>query len=118
MTDTLKDTGIIQTLVERLSNQRLPRALDLKAKVDAGEKLSDYDLKFLEEVFADAQHIRPLVERHPEYQELAAKMVGLYKEIMDKAMENEPERWTCRGHPSGLSGLPVPTADSDGTHRL
>jgi uncharacterized membrane protein YfbV (UPF0208 family) len=89
MTDSSQDAGVIQALVERLSNQRLPRALDLKEKVDAGEPLSNYDLQFLEEVFADAQHIRPLVERHPEYQELASRMVRLYKEIMDKAMENE-----------------------------
>jgi hypothetical protein len=89
MTDTSQDAGVIQTLVERLSNQRLPRALDLKAKVEAGETLSNFDLQFLEEVFADAKHIGPLVERHPEYQELAARMVHLYKEIMDKAMENE-----------------------------
>lgn len=89
MTDTSQDAGVIQTLVERLSNQRLPRALDLKAKVDAGETLSNFDLQFLEEVFDDAKHIRPLVERHPEYQELVARMTHLYKEIMDKAMENE-----------------------------
>jgi hypothetical protein len=89
MTDTSQDAGVIQTLVERLSNQRLPRALDLKAKVDAGDTLSDFDLRFLEDVFADAQHIRPLVERHPEYQELAARMIRLYKEILDKAMANE-----------------------------
>lgn len=89
MTDGSQDAGLIQVLVERLSNQRLPRALDLKAKVDAGEKLSNFDLQFLEEVFADAQKIRPLIERHPEYQELAARMLHLYKEILDKATENE-----------------------------
>lgn len=89
MTDGSQDAGLIQVLVERLSNQRLPRALDLKAKVDAGEKLSDFDLQFLEEVFADAHKIRPLIERHPEYQELAARMLHLYKEILDKASENE-----------------------------
>lgn len=89
MTDGSQDAGLIQVLVERLSNQRLPRALDLKAKVDAGEQLSNFDLQFLEEVFADAQKIRPLIERHPEYQELAARMLHLYKEILDKATENE-----------------------------
>lgn len=89
MTDTSRDTGIIQTLVERLNNQRLPRALDLKARVDAGGTLSNPDLQFLEEVFADTQNIRPLAERHPEYQELIAQVIHLYKEILDKAMENE-----------------------------
>jgi phosphotransferase system IIA component len=89
MTDTSHDPGVIHTLVERLNTQRLPRALDLKKKVDAGEKLSEFDLHFLEEVFHDADKIRPLVNRHPEYQQLVARIVKLYKEILDKATENE-----------------------------
>ena len=89
MTDSSSDANTIQTLVERLSNQRLPRVLDLKDKVDAGEKLGDYDLQFLKNVFTDAQNVQSLVERHPEYQELAIRVIHLYKEIMDKAMENE-----------------------------
>lgn len=90
MTDLSKhDPGRIQVLVERLNTQRLPQALDLKDKVDAGATLSDYDLRFLEDVFADAQKLRPLIERHPEYQELVARVIHLYKDILDKATENE-----------------------------
>jgi len=89
MTDTSHDPGVIHTLVERLNTQRLPRALDLKKKVDAGGTLSDFDLHFLEEVFHDADKIRPLVNRHPEYQQLVARIVNLYKEVLDKATENE-----------------------------
>jgi hypothetical protein len=29
------------------------------------------------------------VKRHPEYEKLAASVLHLYKEIMDKAIENE-----------------------------
>jgi hypothetical protein len=67
----------------------LPRALELKKKVDAGETLGEYDLSFLESVFRDAETIKPLVNRHPEYQQLVSRIIMLYKEIMDKAMENE-----------------------------
>jgi phosphotransferase system IIA component len=83
------DAGVAQTLLDRMSNQRLPRALELKEKVDAGETLSEFDLRFLEEVFADAQSIQPMVERHPEYQQLVSRAIHLYKEILEKAMENE-----------------------------
>lgn len=83
------DAGVAQALLERMSNQRLPRALELKEKVDAGEALGEYDLQFLEEVFKDAQSIQPMVERHPEYQQLVSRAIHLYKEILDKAMENE-----------------------------
>ena len=76
------DAGVAQTLLDRMSNQRLPRALELKEKVDAGETLSEYDLNFLEEVFKDAQSIQPMVERHPEYQQLVSRAIHLYKEIL------------------------------------
>jgi hypothetical protein len=89
MPESSKDAGLIAVLMERLEKQRLPRALSLKEKVDRGELLDDFDLAFLDEVFADTNSIKPLLDRHPEYQSIAARMVGLYKAITDKAMENE-----------------------------
>ena len=89
MTDESNDAGLIEVLVKRLEQQRLPKALALKEKVDRGEKLNEFDIQFLDDVFRDAQQVGGLVERNPEWQELATKMVGLYKEITDKALENE-----------------------------
>jgi hypothetical protein len=89
MSNPTHDAGVIMALVERFNSQRLPRALDLKARVDAGGTLNDFDLHFLQEVLEDAQKIRPLVDRHPEYQELVARAAQLYREITGKALENE-----------------------------
>jgi hypothetical protein len=89
MTEPSKDAGVIQALVERLEKQRLPMALALKAKVDQGGLLNEADISFLEEVFANTTQIKPLLDAHPEWQELAARMVGLYREITEKALENE-----------------------------
>ena len=89
MTETSKDAGIIQVLAEQLETKRLPRALSLKEKVDSGEPLDEADIMFLEQVFEDAQSIGPLVDRHPEWQDLATKMMVLYEEITSKALENE-----------------------------
>ena len=89
MTEASKDAGMIQVLAERFETQRLPRALSIKEKVDSGEVLDEFDIEFLEQVFEDANTIKPLLDRHPEWQPLAAKMVSLYKEITEKALENQ-----------------------------
>jgi hypothetical protein len=89
MKDPQQDAGILAVLIERLESQRLPRALALKEKVDQGGRLDDFDIAFLEEVFSDSQEIQPLMERHPEHQGIAAKMMALYHDITEKALANE-----------------------------
>jgi len=89
MSEKERDEGVIMALLQRLESQRLPRALDLKEKVDAGETLSDYDIQFLAEVLSDASSMKPLLDRNPEYAELAARMLQLYREITEKSLENE-----------------------------
>ena len=86
---TDKEAGIIQALAERLEKQRLPMALELKTKVDQGGLLNEADITFLEEVFAGSAQLKPLLDAHPEWQELAARMTRLYNEITAKALENE-----------------------------
>lgn len=89
MTDTSKDAGVIQVLIERFERYRLPRVLDLKEKVDSGELLNEMDLDYLEKILEDAQENKGLVERHPEWQKISAQVVSLYKQITEKALENE-----------------------------
>ena len=83
------DTGLIVALLERLRTQRLPRVLDLKAKVDAGGTLDNFDLEFLHEAFADANSLRPVWERHPEFNQIAGQLTHLYHEITARALANE-----------------------------
>ncbi|KKC98744.1 hypothetical protein [Photobacterium halotolerans] len=84
-----KEAGILQALAERLESQRLPRALAMKKRVDDGDTLNELDIQFLKEVLDDAQRLMPIVERHPEWQNLAASLINLYQEITSKALENE-----------------------------
>jgi hypothetical protein len=92
MDDTTRDAGMIQVLLQRLNDFRLPKALDLKKKVDLGEKLDSYDIDFLEIVLADATKAQELVAKHPEFQMLASKLIGLYGEITTKGLENEQKK--------------------------
>lgn len=89
MAEPSRDTGVITVLLQRLETQRLPRALDIKEKVDHGEKLADFDIDYLQEVLADAGKVKEIVDKHPELESLAARLVHLYKEITAKALENE-----------------------------
>jgi len=84
-----KDKGMIMVLLERFNKQRLPRALALKKKVDSGELLDDYDHKYIKELQKDASQAMLIIERNPEYKELAAKIINMWNEIVEKDIENQ-----------------------------
>ena len=89
MSNEISDIGLIEVLLQRLEKQRLPRLLDIEKKVDAGEPLLDEDLAFMEDAIIDGRKAMPLIDRHPEYQNLAVQVVELYKKITDKALQIE-----------------------------
>ena len=89
MTGNLNDLGVAMALLQRLTSQTLPRAFEIKERVDHGELLSQRDIDFLHTLSERAEEVRPLVNRLPEYQEVYAQMVHLYKEITERALLNE-----------------------------
>ncbi len=84
-----QDTGVVSAILRRMETQRLPRALELKERVDRGERLEESDIGFLDKILSDCHDFKPLLARHPEYQELAARVMRLYEEITARALENE-----------------------------
>ena len=91
MAESEKEDGVIQVLATRFETQRLPKALELKEKVDAGERLNDLDLAFLEEMIGDAMRVQPMIDRNPEWQNVFARATELFEEITTKARENEEQ---------------------------
>jgi hypothetical protein len=89
MKKSSEQLGVVTALLERLEKQRLPRLLSLKDNVNCGEVLSHSDLSFLKEVSTDAKRIEPFLDNLPQYQSLYVKLVGLYEDISNKALENE-----------------------------
>lgn len=89
MAENSNDIGVLAALVERLEKRRIPRALDIKEKVDRGELLDEWDTEYLKKIIADAQDALKFVDDHPDYQELYSRVADLYEDITRKALENE-----------------------------
>jgi len=89
MAESTFEEGILAALLQEFETHTLPRALDIKEKVYAGEPLLESDIELLEETLAEATRAKPRVDRHPELQDLFAHAVSLYHEITAKALENE-----------------------------
>lgn len=84
-----QDTGTILALMERFNHIRLPRAIDIRTKLENGGLLDGFDIEFLHEVFEDATAAHALFSRHPEIQDIAAHMISLYHHITELALANE-----------------------------
>lgn len=84
----MTDEATEKVLLDRL-NDRLPRILDLKQRVDGGARMSDADIAFLKEMIDDARRSQSFIAQHPDLHHLAGEVVSLYVQIKQKAIENE-----------------------------
>jgi len=90
MNDNIKEKAILEALLVRFEMQRLPRLLEINEKVSRGDKLDDYDIEFLEEVFSDTKENKHYVENSDDrLKNIFMKVLSLYNEITEQALKNE-----------------------------
>jgi len=92
VSEVSKETGVIAVLAKRMVEERLPKALALKERIDRGDVLNELDFAFLEQVVKDAQSIDPKIKNDPRVKGVAERMLALYTEITTKALENEKSK--------------------------
>ena len=83
------EVGTIAVLLDRAVNKRIPNVLAIKERLRKGGTLSDLEIIHLDDILTDGRKMLAMVDRHPQFQELAAKMTSLYAEITRMALENE-----------------------------
>lgn len=89
MNHTEKELGITMALLERFEKQTLPELLWVKERVEKGELLTDGDMEFLDQVQENASTVKSIIDAQPDYQNLYARAINLYEEIIAKALENQ-----------------------------
>jgi hypothetical protein len=91
MADEQRMAGIEQAMLAKLEHQTLPKTMDIKRRVDAGQKLSDSDMAFLDTVLKGLDRDKSAVERDPKWESLYTRLIDLYHDITRKALENEAQ---------------------------
>ena len=91
MTDQQQNPGVEQALLAKLEQQVLPKTLGIQRRVDAGEKLTDSDVAFLNNVLKGLSRDQAKVESNPKWNTLYTRLIDLYNQITRKALENEQQ---------------------------
>jgi hypothetical protein len=78
MTELSENEGVLLALIERLEKTRLPRALEIKERVDQGSVLSVSEMDFLKRIISDAQEYQHYIDERPDLQALFTRGVSLY----------------------------------------
>ncbi len=83
------DQGTLLVLFKRFKEIRLPRAQDIKSRLDAGETINEFDIEFLKTVLEDGHHLLTIADQHPEIGPMVEEAFDLYEEITQEALFNE-----------------------------
>jgi hypothetical protein len=83
------DQGVIYVVLKHFTDHLHPRAIEIESELDAGLSLSEAEIDHISQVLAEARLMAPLIERNPEYRELAERVIAMYASIARRARQNE-----------------------------
>jgi hypothetical protein len=86
------ELGTATALMLRAAHRRIPRLKRIKAGVDQGECLTDFQIDYLNRALEDVQRNSHLIDHHPEYQQAYTKVISLYHHITETALENQRKK--------------------------
>jgi hypothetical protein len=89
MADILNNLGVATVVLKQFADDTLPKVFAIKARLDQGDKLDHWDIEFLTDLLKRFEQVKHEIDQHPEYQEIYAQAVHLYKQITDQAVVNE-----------------------------
>ncbi len=81
--------GVEQVMLQRFVETTLPVVMEIKANADAGKKLTEGELEIMERLVERAKSFGPITYEFPELQSLIAKIIDLYDQIAEEALDNE-----------------------------
>ena len=84
-----EEAGTLTAILQNFNDHNFKRLTDIRDSVNQGNLLTDSELEFLEGMYERAKRASSLVSRHDDYHELFGKVVSIYDEVSEKAMENE-----------------------------
>lgn len=89
MDQTEEDRRTLAALLKRNNETNYPRARLIKQHLEEGQTLSGSDLTFLHRVIDHGDEALALIQRNPDFQELATKSIAFYNELLQLAIDNE-----------------------------
>ncbi|MDF2181691.1 hypothetical protein [Neptuniibacter sp. CAU 1671] len=82
-------SGSAAVIVLHFEEKLLPKAFDLRDRLDQGERLNDVDIAFLNQLLGQVHNLQTLAHSEPKIQRFAAGVVSLYHELTRAALINQ-----------------------------
>ena len=89
MTDAERDACRVSAILRHLNNQRLPKLLAMKERLNCGERVDQEDMRYLHDCARDTLWVRDLCEGQPALRAICNRVTQLFKDITEQALQNE-----------------------------